>query len=211
MAIFFKAEERIREMIGEYLDTVDECIGSFQKAIEAALDADDLPDWKKTHAMESKADDIRREIALLLFGRALLPESRGDLLNLLESFDKVPNAAEHVLTAIATQRVRIPKEFKDDFRKLVENNVEACRFLRKTADALFNAPEQTLYLLKEVDIRESASDRTERTIIGNIFDSDMEKADKILLRSIVFQIGSIADFAEKAADRLGLVAIKRRI
>lgn len=214
MPFFFKAEEKIHEMIGEYLQTVDKCLKVWHESIAECLErGHDVahPGYQRTHQMESKADDLRREIAMILYGKALLPESRGDLLNLLEAIDMIPNSAETVLSAMETQRIDIPEQFQASFRDLVEANMEAVEYLLKTADAVFTNPKQTLYLVKEVDIRESASDRLENRLVGEIFDSGIDKADKILLRSIVFLIGAIADRAENAADRMGLTAIKRRV
>ena len=213
MSIFFKAEEKIREMIDEYLETVDKCLKAFNKEITPCFEpgAKCLPHRMETHKLESKADDLRREIAMTLFGRTLLPESRGDIMNVLEAIDKVPNSAETILSAMETERIYVPEEFKPSFLELVESNMEAFHFLMKTAEALFTDPKQTLYFEKEVDIRESASDRIERKLISEIYDTDMEKADKIILRDLVNRISAISDRAENAADRLGLTAIRRRI
>jgi predicted phosphate transport protein (TIGR00153 family) len=140
-----------------------------------------------------------------------LPESRGDLLRMLESYDRIPNAAETIMAILVAERVTIPEEFKPEFRKLVEINLAAYRLLRKTADALFENPRQTGYIQKEVDVKESESDRLESRMITAIFDSDIEKADKLQLRNVVVYIGNISDRAENAADRMGIIAIKRRI
>lgn len=214
MSIFFKGEEKIREMIREYLDTVDACMKCFQGAILKCLaDGENklLPNTDETHELEAKADDLRREIDITLFGRTLLPESRVDIMILLDSIDKIPNAAETVLRAMENQRIIIPDKFRSGFRELVEISVESSRLLRKTANTLFDNPQMTLMAAGKVDNQESTSDGKEKQLVCDIFDSDIEKADKILLKSIVDQIGAISDRAESAADRLGLTAIKRRI
>ncbi|MFH1724995.1 MAG: DUF47 family protein [Elusimicrobiota bacterium] len=216
MPIFFKMEEKVHKMIFEYLDTVDACMRSFHETMTPCMESGrekTLPDYAKTHKLESKADDLRRDIALTLFGRALLPESRYDILNILDSIDRVPNAAETVLAAMQTERIYIPEKFKPEFRELIEINIEAASLLRKSAEAIFTNPKQVLYLEKEVDIRESASDRLERKLVSEIFDESfvLDKADKLLLKNTVFHIGAIADRAENAADHLGIIAIKRRI
>ncbi len=214
MAIFFKGEEKIRKMILKYLDTMEACMECFREAMLKCLVVGDhktLPDVSKTHELEAKADDLRREIDITLFGRTLLPESRVDIMILLDAMDKVPNAAETAVRAMENQRVVVPEKFRPGFRDLVEISVEAARLLRKTADALFEDPQMTLMRASKVDSQESASDGREKQLTCEIFDSDIDKADKIILKSIVDQIGAIADRAESASDRLGLTAIKRRI
>ncbi len=214
MALFFKAEEKIQKEIFEYFTRVDSCMDQFYQGMLHHLTDDDAqtsPDDGQTHVLESRADDLRRDIEMTLYGKALLPESRGDILGLLEAMDRVPNAAETALNIIETELVEIPDSYKEDFRELLDLNMEAYRLLRKTADVLFNNPKQTLYVVKDVDVKESASDRLERQLIRQIFASDMEKADKILLKDVVVAIGNVSDRAENAADRMAIIAIKRRI
>jgi len=214
MGFFFRSEERIRNLIAQYLDTVDACLKAFHASIEPCIQPgiiDKWPDPKPTHKLESKADDLRRAIAMDLFGKSLLPESRGDIMSILEGIDKIPNAAETVLAAMHTEKTVVPERFKEQFKELMDSTLEAVDLLLQTADAVFNNPAQTLYLAKEVDIRESAVDRIERKLLEDLFASDIEKVDKILLRSIIFHIGAISDRAEDASDRCGLTAIKRRI
>ncbi len=214
MSIFFRAERRLQERIFEYFDRVNDCMEQFAQGMLYHLQEEGgsaEKDEGRTHELESRADDLRRDIEMTLYGKALLPESRGDILGLLETMDTVPNAAETALNIIETERIRIPEEFREDFRKLLEVNMEAYRLLRKTADTLFNNPKQTLYVVKEVDIKESTSDRIERKLITKIFDSDLDKADKILLKDLVVAMGNISDRAENAADRMAIIAIKRRI
>jgi uncharacterized protein Yka (UPF0111/DUF47 family) len=83
--------------------------------------------------------------------------------------------------------------------------------VRKTVDNLLNNPRVTLHSTKNVDEKESESDRVERDLLCRIFESDMELAEKLLLKDLVLMIGNISDRAEAAADRIGLVAIKRQI
>ena len=54
-------------------------------------------------------------------------------------------------------------------------------------------------------------DDIEFELIESIFASRHETAEKILLRDMVQAIGSIANRAENAADRVRIVAIKRKI
>jgi hypothetical protein len=214
MAIFFKAEEKIRNKISEYFDRVHDCMKQFHSEIEHHIrqgPGGTKKERGETHNLESRADDLRRDIEMRLYGQALMPESRGDLLGMLETMDKVPNAAETVLSIIETERIEVPEQFRDAFLELVDCNIEAYRLLQKTADALFENPKQTLYVVKEVDVKESESDRMERLLISDIFDSDLDTAQKILLKDVVVAIGDISDRAESAGDRMAIMAMKRRI
>jgi len=60
-------------------------------------------------------------------------------------------------------------------------------------------------------INESESDRKERCIILRLFNSNIEKVEKIMLKEIIINIGNISDRVQTVADRLSIAIIKRRI
>jgi predicted phosphate transport protein (TIGR00153 family) len=215
MVFLWKKQKNIEAMIDQYFEGCDECFRLFDEAFDIYLAKGLGPEFDKavkaTHQAESQADDLRRDIELTLYGKALLPDSRGDMLGLLETFDRLPNEAETVLFALRSQRVRIPSEFHLAFRKLADINLESYRLLRQAVDALFNNPKATLHATKAVDLKESESDRQERDLISAIFDSGLEMGEKLLYKEIVLLIGAISDRAEGAADRIAIVAIKRQI
>ncbi len=216
MAFFWKKQETIEKMISRYFERCDTCFELFEKAFASFVDSGQSEAFDaavgKTHDAESAADDLRREVELTLYGKALLPESRGDILGLLESFDRLPNRAETVLFAMRCQRMVIPAAMLPSFKELVAINLKAYYALRKAVDDLFNNPRITLHSTKEVDEIESTCDRLERDIICGIFDNtELDTGTKVLLRDLVLVIGSISDRAEEAADRIGIVAIKRQI
>jgi predicted phosphate transport protein (TIGR00153 family) len=215
MVLFWKKQKSIEEMIDSYFDVCDGCLAQFDKAITTYLEhglgeAFDA-EVAATHESESAGDDKRREIELTLYGKALLPDSRGDLLGLLETYDRIPNATETVLFTLHSQRVILPQAFHTPFRNLVNVNLLAYSAARKAVDALFSNPKATLHATKEVDERESESDRLERRLIAAIFDADMDTGTKLMLKEIVLLVGEISDRAEAAADRIAIIAIKRQI
>jgi uncharacterized protein len=214
-SMLFRKAPKIENMLESYMERVDECLESFLKGIRLwihdgrTVEFETLVD--ECHRRESQADDIRRELELILYGKALLPESRGDILGLLETFDRIPNAAETALFMISCQRIDIPKEFAADLLRLAETNFECYGLVRKAFDALMGNPKQTLYVMKEVEDAESRSDREERALIGRIFDSNYSFGQKVVLKELIFSIGNIADRSENAADRMGIIAIKRKV
>jgi predicted phosphate transport protein (TIGR00153 family) len=213
--MFWKKHESIESRLNRYFEQCDNFFGQFEKAFRLFL-ADGVTttfgaEVDKAHQCESQADDLRRDIELTLYGKSLLPESRGDLLGLLETYDQLPGAGEVVLFEMLYQNMRVPPEFHPAFVRLVELNLQAYFLVRKTVDALMNNPRVTLGAVKEVDAKESQSDRQERKLIQEIFASAMDKADKLQLRSLIAGISRISDLAEHTADRIGIIAIKRQV
>ena len=215
MAFFWKKQEDIKEMIDKYLDKVDSCIRQFHQSIIRFLNTGCTQEFvwevEQVHKFESEADDLRRKIQMTLYGKALLPDSRGDLLVLLEFYDRIPSAAEQALFLTKVLCLDIPADMMENLENLVEVNIDAYRQVRKSMNTLFENPNETLYQTRGVDAKESESDRIERNLIEGIFKLDIDTGQKILFRELVQLIGKISDQAENTADRIGIVAIKRQI
>ncbi|MFH2008307.1 MAG: TIGR00153 family protein [bacterium] len=215
MSLFYKREKEVYGLIQEYFETADHALEEFEEAMRCFCDAGACEQFregdKRIHAAESRADDLRRQIERMLYSRSLLPESRGDLLGLLESFDKMPNLAETITFMVDTQRIKLPEQYREQFVRLIDVNVEAYRLVRKTVDKLFTDPDSVGEAVDPVDAKESESDRIERDLIKAVFSSELDKADMIQLRELIQRIGDISDRAENVAGRLEIISLKRRI
>jgi predicted phosphate transport protein (TIGR00153 family) len=154
---------------------------------------------------------MRREIEYLLYGKALLPESRGDVLGLLETYDKLPNIAETVAFVMSCQKTVLPAELVPQYKELIEINLDAYRLARRAVETLMNNPKAALHATKDIEHKESESDHLERKMVRAIFERDDTTGDKIIYKEIVLLIGEISDRAERVADRVGITAIKRNI
>ena len=107
--MFFGGKQKTLEaLIRRYLDDVGRCLDGLGTCLESCLAGEPFATIGEKaqviHHAESQADDTRREIYVLLYGKALFPESRGDILGLLEATDKLPNAAESVAQYRASVR-----------------------------------------------------------------------------------------------------------
>lgn len=209
----FKREESIIGKIEAYLEQIDKCRDRFIAAFGALIvDPSDVSRGPvaDVHAAEAKADDLRRSIELTLYEKALIPESRGDVLGLIETVDRIPNSFEHIVADMHVQQLAVPKKFRERFLNLVEVNVDAYNAMRDSVRDFFYNRKNTVERLSHIDERESKSDQLQRKLIKNIFAADMDTGEKILLRDLVNQIGEISDGAEQCADRLILAVVKRR-
>ncbi len=216
MPMFWKKSEDIHSKLVFYFDECDKFFGYFEKAMHHWFENGCGPSFEalveEAHQAEARADDLRRDIELTLYGKSLLPESRGDLLGLLENYDALATAGEKILFDILCKNMPPPHEHRDDMLKLIDQNLKTYFLLRKTVDALINNPRITLHAVKEVDDAESHSDRLERQLICKIYSSpNHDGAQKIELKTLVTAIGNISDLAEHTSDRIGIIAIKRQI
>jgi uncharacterized protein len=213
--VFWKKEQDVESMFDRYIEACDACFQHFDEAMTALLESGQSATFEDAvvhiHRMESEADTRRRSIEHTLYSKALLPESRGDLLGLLETYDKLPNIAETIAFAFSCQAATIPEELNANFRELVAINLEAYGLARGAVHALFKKPTDVPEATVAIEEVESRSDDAERKMIRSIFASSRDTGDKILLREYVQLIGEISDRAERLADRVGITAIKRQI
>ena len=215
MSLFFKQERKVIDQIQQYFELVDEAMEVFEATVSCYLENGLCDEFttgdRKLHSLESKADDLLRDVEKRLYRQALLPESRGDLLGLLEHFDKLPNLAETITFIFETQRVQVPDEHKPRLLELLAVNIEAYHLVRKAVSKLFDDPDNVGEAVAPVDAKESESDTLERDIIVDTFNSGIPDIQKILLREVVQRIGDLSDSAENVAGRLEIISLKRRI
>lgn len=212
---FTKKKNKIHRMVERYLLKIDESINLFNETVEIYFRQGFSEKFREmiqsTHLEESTADDIRREIEVSFYEKSLIPESRADIMELLESTDRVLNKAQSVLYQIETQGMQIPAVMKEDFLRLIRNNISAYRSAIEGFNALFTDIKRVREMVEEVDRKESSSDRQERDLIRKIFASGCDKFEKILLKELVIEIGRISDLSEEVTDILNIVAVKRMI
>jgi predicted phosphate transport protein (TIGR00153 family) len=206
---------RVETMLSDYFDRCDHCYEQFERAFQIYFEEgchDHFDDAvRKVNKAEGSCDDLRREIEYLLYGKALLPESRGDLLGLLETFDKLPNIAETVAFLFSCQSLELPADLHPAYKDLLSVNIEAYHLARRTVDTVMSNPKATLHVTKDVEHKESESDRLERDLIRAIFRREIAMGEKLALKEAVLLMGKISDRAESLADRVAILAIKRQI
>jgi predicted phosphate transport protein (TIGR00153 family) len=165
----------------------------------------------ETHHFESKADDVREEIKTLMYSKVLLPESRGDIMGLLESIDQIPRFFEIILNIIRTQKLAIPALIVSDVRELVSVSMEACDLMIMQVEDLLQRGRRIPELLDVIDEKESQCDVIERQIIITLFDSDIDPFLKIQLKELVVFLGEISDQADRVSKRINIISLKRRV
>lgn len=212
--MLFRKQFEMAKRVDALFDAIDKCTNLFKDTITRLIvegpTAENEEAAMRVHDAEGRVDDIVREIETSMYENALIPESRGDVLGILESIDKIPDTLQSLVFQLSHQKIEVPYQFKEAMLRLVEVNLEAYTFLKEAVINLFYSKE-VQSLISQIDRRESESDKIERELIKRIFDCGIEKADKILLKEIVVNIGDISDYCEDTTDRLRIAIIKRRI
>ena len=215
LKIFFKKQRQIESLLYDYLDNLKMTERHFSEALNTCLKKGVCSDFdfltKQTHKFESKADDIREEIKALMYGKALIPESRGDIMGLLESIDEIPRILELILYMIKTQKLAIPDFIASDIKELIEISLESCDLLFKQVSALFKKSEELRSLVSTIDHNESHCDHIERRVITKIFDSDIDPFQKLQLKELIVNMGEISDQADRVSKRVNIISMKRHV
>ena len=127
----FKKNQKLMDMLEQYLAVVDETLDEFSEAflylLKNGIDEHFKVLGSQTHKKESNADDLRRDIELQMYEKSLLPESRRDLLEVIEMIDRIPNRAESILSMFITQRTELLDEIKEDMEELLKISIETVK------------------------------------------------------------------------------------
>lgn len=211
----FKKENRVEELIYDYLETFRLILENFSRALVTCIVRHQCEEFdflmEQTHKYESRADDIMDEVNNLMFGKALIPDFRGDIMNLLISLDKIPHLLERALFMIRYQRMTIPEAFVEDLQDLIRISLEACELLAKQVELFIRNESGTRSLMGTIDTNESHCDHIERRIISKLFESDLDPFFKLQFKELVVNIGDISDQADKVSKLVNILTLKRRV
>ena len=211
----FKKEQQVQELISRYLDNLRAAQEHFEKAMDCYFDfgLGENCDFliEQTHKFESRADDFRNEIIEMMYSKVLIPESRGDILRLLEAIDLIPTHFETVLFMIQGQRLKVPDFITPDLRELMRVSLECCDLVTRQVEAYFKKTEDIKPLVSTIDNLESRCDHIEREIVRKIFASDLDPFEKIQLKEMVIHMGEISDQADRVSRSVYIMNIKRRV
>lgn len=214
--ILFKKEKEVLDLIEKHADKVEECISTSFTTIQAYLN-DDITNAKqsarKTDNLETQADLIRHQVRDRLYMGAYMPMLREDIYKLVESFDKVANAAEKCCDIFLNQRPIIPDRLKPDFLTIMETSTSIIAPLKHTLLCYLKGLcpiEVSRQHAKEVGMIESKVDSMEWDLTKKIFSSDLRHSHKLHLKICVEHIVDLSDMAEWAADHLELVVLKAK-
>ena len=215
LSVFFKKERQLESLIYNYLEILGRIQNHFVKAMNLCLKTGVSDDFsflmEQTHKFESRADDLRDEINELMYSRALIPESREDIMALLEKVDAVPRSFEQVLNMIRTQKLSFPDFLILDIQELIRVSMESCDLMAKQIDVWIKKKEGVRALMSTIDQNESHCDHIERRIITKIFETDIEPFLKLQLKEIVIVLGEISDQADRVSKRINIMKMKRRV
>jgi predicted phosphate transport protein (TIGR00153 family) len=211
----FNRTKQLESWIDELLNTVSEAGLVFCEAIKLYLGEGVSERYdgrlKRVTQQESRGDELRREIEQAIYRETLIPDSRRDVLQLLEALDDIINRYQEVLWYFSIETPEIPDALNGDYQELTEQSTEAVERLVLATRAFFREPETVSDHLHKVRFYESQADETVTRLRQRIFSTDLPLPNKIHLRFFAERIVWISDLAEDVADQLVIYSIKRSV
>lgn len=208
----------VHAMIVEQIKDVEACLINFENFMRAEANSATVPETLRTlftgvFQAEADADRSLRAMIDSLSKGSYLPSTREDLINIATSCDKVANKCEHVAKVIVMQKIRIPDAFADDIMKILSITHEQFELLEQSISMLFgklNAFIKDHSMLDKIRVLESSIDSIEDRLTEQIFNMDIELAEKMQLSHLIELICDLSDVIEDIADKIQIMLITRK-
>ncbi|MCK9324755.1 MAG: DUF47 family protein [Bacteroidales bacterium] len=215
MIPFRRANQSI-ELIDGFMNTIDQGMLIFKEGVKNYLfgKRENFIDNLRTLSnLETEADLAKRKIEQLLYTQSLMPQLRGDILRLLEDLDDIIDIAKTNLYQFDVEVPFVPAELNQDLIKLSELSCSAVESVIPAARAYFRDPESVKEKIHRVYLFEKEADKLADAIKRRVFQEmpSVNLSEKFHLRYFTLHIENLSDAAERAADLLAIMAIKRTV
>ncbi len=211
----FSNTKELEQKIDMLHDKIIEAAMVFKKAVNVYLQEKRSTDYRKLSKeikiIEHDADCLRRDIENRLYSQNLIPDLRGNVLELVENLDKVINEFDEVAHQFYIEQPEIPEKYFERFKELVSQVCECAENLSMASRAFFRDLSVVRDYAQKVYWLEHESDKTSASLKEAVFASDLELAHKLQLESFLSEVADVADLAEDCVDRLLIYVIKRDI
>jgi uncharacterized protein len=199
-----------------HMNAVTECIKLVHPMFCAVRDGchDELQELAdKVFKLEHEADIIKDEIRRTIPTRFFLPVYRGDLLGYLKLQDDMADAVEDIAALLTIKKLSLAPTLVDTTFEFIAKVEEVCRKIHAVGDYIPTLVEgqmvgpnadHALELVADVEKTEWEADRISYKLSRELFaiDDEIKPSDLLLWFRIFGELGHLADFAEKNADRL---------
>ncbi|MFQ5846966.1 MAG: DUF47 domain-containing protein [Candidatus Methylomirabilales bacterium] len=211
--LFGAPQRQIQIELDEYLEKLNLIAVDMREALRAYLSQDReefLRLFGRINELENRLDTLRRDIEEQIYGQRLLPDTRDDILGLLENLDKIPNRMQSTTREITLQKMRIPEHLHAGLTELAGLGVQIVQVLIRVIHAFLHQPHDVRQVVRELSRHEHEGDAIEQDVLKLIFDdAGLGLAEKMQLYRFVERVGSICDLAEDLGDHIMISAIKR--
>ena len=201
--------------IDEFLDRVSEAIMILEQTFlhydEKGPDENLEERLKQIRAIESRGDDLRRNIANVMYTEMLMPDARGDILSLLDEIDNVLDDCAHIIIALVVERPELPADTREEFKKIITEVSKSGQAMMEGARAYFKEPHAVRNHVHKISFHEEEATTIGLRLGRRIYESDLPLEYKRQLLDWIVYLRRIASHANDVGDRMAIFAVKRSI
>lgn len=201
--------------IDGFLDKVSEGSMVFEQTVLHYVDkgADDELEEKLQQivAIETRGDELRGNVIRVMYTQMLMPDTRGDVLGLLDELDNVLDDFTHSVVKLVIERPEMPEDTHDGFKTIAQEVTKAAQAMVQGARAYFKEPHAVRDSTHKINFHNTEATKTALRLGRQIFDSELPLARKLQLRDWLLGFRRIASNADDVGDRIGIYAVKRSI
>jgi predicted phosphate transport protein (TIGR00153 family) len=202
-----------------HMRIVNECIAHVPALFEALIAGDQAEVVKVKDlifAKEQEADDLEHELRASLPKSLFLPVDRRDLLDLLNMQDYMADTAQDIAGLMIERDMTVPEGMAESLRELVQRCVDACDLAKKIIEEMdelieagFGGREaaSVLDMVEQLSAIEDETDEMGVKLTQILFakEDEMKPVSVMFWYQMIQWIGDMADYAEKAGDRMRLL------
>ena len=201
--------------IDEFLDAVSEAGILFgltvEEYVENGLNEECMRQQQRVRELEHNCDDLRRGIETVLLTQMLIPESRGDVLRLIDLLDGLMDRIKRELLSMTIEAPHLPESLHADLRRLVKSICACIDATVMASRAFFVDPRAVRDHVHKIGIFESEADSAAIRMKQKIFGSERDLAEKMMLRDFINSLDRLADQAEDVGDQLSIFSLRRSL
>lgn len=214
MKKLFRESDKLEVNLVDLAELVGKCMANSLEALCLYLEEGESQKVKvlidTVHEYESKADELRREIITSILDGRLMPNTRSDILNLVESIDDIADFSEDIIDEIIFLRLKFTYLDLDRARQMQELLLEQFEKLTDGLKLLFMEMGQALVYARQLEEIESKLDDIEEEMIREIGQNpELNAAEKLSHRNLIKNISDLADIIEKVGDVMEVIVSVR--
>jgi predicted phosphate transport protein (TIGR00153 family) len=212
MYSIFSVTKNLVMKIDSYIDLVGESVLHFAEGVKLYLSGKEDEFNERLNIirmLEGRADGLRQDIEAQLYVQTLIPESRSDVLEILEEMDSIIDFSRSIMFDFFIEKPDIPDVLHDRIKKLTETAVNTTQALVQATRSYFYDVNSVKDHLHKVSFFENESDNIAEKAKREIFDLDTNLSRKLHIKNFIVSIDTISDTAEDISNRVSIAAIKR--
>jgi len=211
--VLFAKTKMLEAQFDELMDRVIEASLIFERAFKGFL-RDGYTDMfaealGEVSELESRNDELKKEIETRLYEQTLIPDLRGDVLELIAGLDGLLNLYQGNCFRISIEKPDIPHAYHRDFKALAKTSTACVDSLIMASRAFFTNIEAVRDHSVKVLFFENEADKISTRLKTKVFDSDLSLDKKNQLRYFCDRIEEASNRAEDVADDLAIFTLKR--